>query len=72
MITIPLDVESYPTLVYAIIGRGFLSMTEANMLEEEGFAIYSGDQHNPDWRWNLELLESLPNETLLEILTRTE
>ena len=45
MTTIPLDIEGYPTLVYAIICRGFLSMDEANILE---------------------------NETLLEILTRTE
>jgi hypothetical protein len=68
---IPLEVEGYPTLIHAIVGRGFLSMTEAEMLEREGFARYSGTSQLPEWEWDRRILERLPHATLLEILTRT-
>lgn len=68
---IPLEVEGYPTLIHAIVGRGFLTMTEAEMLEREGFARYTGTTTNPSWEWDRHLLERLPNTALLEILTRT-
>lgn len=72
MTVIPLEVAGYPTLIHAIIGRGFLTMTEAELLEREGFAEYIGTNERPEWRWNRTVLERLPDEVLLQILLREE
>jgi len=47
-------------LVDAIIGRGFKSIAHAEEMTRLELAYFSGDQHNPEWKWEREILKTLP------------
>ena len=44
-------------LIDAIVGKGFSSCAEGNHFQETGFARFCGNQHNPDWAWDIDVLD---------------
>jgi len=56
-------------LVDAIIGRGVTSMEVSSKLEKEGVMTFTGDQHNPEWKFKKSLLKTYSKDTLETIYT---
>lgn len=56
-----------PILIDAIVGRGFISMDEAEHYTRVGLARFTGNQHNAEWQWERRKLEALTFELLLSI-----
>ena len=42
-------------------------MTECQQLQDAGFMVFCGNQHNPDWRWDRHKLNTLDDKALYEI-----
>jgi hypothetical protein len=59
-------------LIDAIVGKGFSSCAEGNHFQETGFARFCGNQHNPDWAWDIDVLDKLSVEALSELYNRNE
>ncbi len=54
-------------LVDAICGVGFPSMVLAQECEKVGMAEFTGNPHNPEWKWHRAALDELPVDTLQEL-----
>lgn len=54
-------------LVDAICGVGFPSITLAAECQRVGMAEFTGNQWNPDWKWDRKALRKLPHQTLQEL-----
>lgn len=57
-------------MVNAVIGKGFLSMSDAIFMTERGLARFTGNSHNERWDWNREKLTQMDLETLKELYNR--
>lgn len=53
----------------AIIGVGFPSITIGMEAEHKKLAHFTGDQHNPEWRWSREALETHSLPFLMDLYT---
>lgn len=51
-------------LVNAIYGAGFPSMQHAVMAEREGYARFTGNQHNEEWQWDRDRLRHMADADL--------
>ncbi len=54
-------------IIDAIVGVGFPSCILAAECEKLGLATFTGNQHNPDWAWNREALNSVDEDKLQEL-----
>ena len=48
----------------AIIGIGFTDISQAMEAEQNGFANFCGNQHNPEWEWVESKLQELDENKL--------
>ena len=65
-----IDVNSKELLLDAIIGKGFLSIADAQNFVERKLAVFSGNQHNESWEWQKVKLAVLSLDELLVIYMR--
>lgn len=56
-------------LINALEGRGF-GTKYANVLVTQNLAIFTGNQHNEDWSWNLSALQQLNLDQLVFLYNR--
>lgn len=53
----------------AIVGVGFPSIAIGMEAEQKKLAYFTGDQHNPEWRWSRENLENHTLGFLIDLYT---
>jgi len=56
----------------AICGAGFNNIGSAMDMQNKGYAIFTGNQHNEDWAWDRKALNRLTTEVLVEIYVATK
>lgn len=56
-------------LIDALCGTCFPSMGFADDMTNEGLAIHTGNQWNPDWEWDRKGLNTLSTSDLQELYT---
>lgn len=57
-------------IIDAIIGKGFLSVSDGVEMQRRGLAHFSGNQWNEKWDWNRSELERLEINDLEQIYAR--
>lgn len=56
-------------LLDAVVGRGLKSYAVAIEMQKKGLAVFTGNQHNPDWKWDKSKLKELPLYELEDLYT---
>ncbi len=54
-------------LIDAIVGRGLRDIAQAERLTRDGYAKFCGNQHNPEWMWCRDKLETFTEGALLDL-----
>lgn len=68
MSNVPVRSRYTELLIDGIVGAGFGgSVAFAQAATLEGYATFTGNQHNPEWQWRRSRLEQLDQDQLLGI-----